>query len=86
MKRKQQQDKVRDLGCFEANSKQNNKGVNEPYIRWNKPNKMVDKIQAYIVIPIKVRWDDKRVNVFPDNRGQGSTFRSKDLNARANLL
>ena len=39
-----------------------------------------------IVVLIKVRWDHKRVIVFYDNRGQGSTLRSKDLNARANLL
>ena len=31
-----------------------------------------------IVIPIKVRWNNKRVFMFHDNRGQGSTQRSKD--------
>ena len=36
-----------------------------------------------IVVPIKVRWDHKRVTVFRD---QGSTLRSKDLNTRANQL
>ena len=39
-----------------------------------------------IIVPIKVRWDQKRVTVFHDNRGKGSTLRSKDLNARANLF
>ena len=32
-----------------------------------------------IVIPIKVRWNNKRVFVFHDNWGQGSALRSKDL-------
>ena len=31
-----------------------------------------------IVIPIKVRWNNKRMSVFHDNRGQGSAQRSKD--------
>ena len=39
-----------------------------------------------IVVPTKVRWDHKRMAVFHDNRGQGSTVRSKDLNTRANPL
>ena len=39
-----------------------------------------------IVVPIKMRWDHKRVTVFHNNRGQGSTLRSKDLNTRANPL
>ena len=39
-----------------------------------------------IVVPIKVRWDHKRVTVFHESRGQGSTLRSKYLNARANPL
>ena len=39
-----------------------------------------------IVVPIKVRRDHKRVTVFHDNRGQGSTLRSKHLNTRANPL
>ena len=39
-----------------------------------------------IVISIKVRWDYKKVTVFHDNRGQGSTLRSKDLNTRASSL
>ena len=34
-------------------------------------------------IPIKMRWDHKRVTVFHENRGQGLTLRSKDLNTRA---
>ena len=32
-----------------------------------------------IVIPIKVRWNNKRVSMFHDNRGQGSAQRLKDL-------
>ena len=32
-----------------------------------------------IIVSIKVRWDHKRVTVLHDNRGQGLTFRSKDL-------
>ena len=32
-----------------------------------------------IVIPIKVRWNNKRVSLFHDNRGQGLALRSKDL-------
>ena len=39
-----------------------------------------------IVVPIKVRWDHKKVIVFHDNRGQGSTLRLRDLNTRVNLL
>ena len=39
-----------------------------------------------IIVPIKMRWDCKRVTVFHDNRGQRSTLRSKDLNTRANPL
>ena len=39
-----------------------------------------------ILVPIKVRWDHKRVIVFHDNKGQGSTLRSRDLNTRVNLL
>ena len=39
-----------------------------------------------IVVPIKVRWDHKRVTVFHDSRDQGSTLRSKDLNVRTNQL
>ena len=39
-----------------------------------------------IVVPIKVRWDRKRLTVFHDNRSQGSTLRSNDLNTRANPL
>ena len=51
------------------------------------PNSLISKFQEClhpyfpigIVVPIKVRWDHKRVTVFYDNRGQGSTLRSKDL-------
>ena len=58
------------------------------------PNSLINRFQECfhpyfpvgIVIPIKVRWDRKRVTVFHDNRGQGSTLRSKDLNTRTNLL
>ena len=32
-----------------------------------------------IVGHIKVRWDHKRVIMFHDNKGQGSTLRLKDL-------
>ena len=39
-----------------------------------------------IVVPIKMRWDHKRMTVFHDNRGQGSILRSKDLNTKANPL
>ena len=39
-----------------------------------------------IVVPIKVRWDHKRVTVFLYNKGQRSTLRSKNLNTRANLF
>ena len=39
-----------------------------------------------IIVPIKVRWDHKKVTVFHDNKGQGSTLRSNDLNTRAILL
>ena len=37
-----------------------------------------------IIIPIKVRWNNKRVSVFHDNRGQGSAQRSKDLQQESN--
>ena len=58
------------------------------------PNSLINRFQEYfhpyfligIVVPIKVRWDHKRVTVFHDNRDQGSTLRSKDLNTRANPL
>ena len=58
------------------------------------PNSLINRFQECfhpyflvgIVVPIKVRWDHKRVTVFHDNKGQGSTLRSKDLNTRANLL
>ena len=57
-------------------------------------NSLINRFQEYfhpyfpvgIVVPIKVRWDHKRVTVFHDNRGQGSALRSKDLNTRANPL
>ena len=39
-----------------------------------------------IVIPIKVRWNNKRVSMFHDNRGQGSAQRSKDLQQESYLL
>ena len=39
-----------------------------------------------IVVPIKVRRDHKRMTLFHDNKSQGSTLRSNDLNARANPL
>ena len=39
-----------------------------------------------IVIPIKVRWNNKRVFVFHDNKGQWSTLRSKDLQQESNLF
>ena len=58
------------------------------------PNSLINRFQECfypyfpidIVVPIKVRRDHKRVTVFHDNRGQGSTLRSKDLNTRANPL
>ena len=58
------------------------------------PDSLINKFQEWfhlyfpvgIVIPIKVRWNNKRVTIFHDNRGQGSTLRSKDLNTRANPL
>ena len=58
------------------------------------PNSLINKFQECfhpyfligIVVPIKVRRDHKIVTVFHDNRGQGSTLRSKDLNTRANSL
>ena len=39
-----------------------------------------------IVVPIKVRWDYKKVTVFHDNRGQGSAPRSKDFQQKSYLL
>ena len=39
-----------------------------------------------IVILIKVWRDHKRVTVFHDNKSQGSTLRSRDLNTIANPL
>ena len=39
-----------------------------------------------IVVPIKVRRNHKRVTMFHDNSGHGSSLRSKDLNTKANLL
>ena len=39
-----------------------------------------------IIILIKVRWNNKRASVFHDNRGQGSTLRSKDLQQKSYLL
>ena len=39
-----------------------------------------------IIIPIKVKWTNKRTTMFHDNRGQWSTLRSKDLNTRVNPL
>ena len=57
------------------------------FYAWEKEKK---KDCVYIVnfigVPIKVRRNHKRVIVFHDNRGQGSTLRSKDLNIRVNLL
>ena len=58
------------------------------------PNSLINRFQecfhlyflVSIVVPIKVRWDHKRVTMFHDRRGQGSTLRSKDLKNRANLL
>ena len=58
------------------------------------PNSLINRFQECfhpyfsigIVVPIKVRWDHKRVIVFHDNKSQGSTLRSKDLNIRANIL
>ena len=55
------------------------------------PNSLINRFQESfhpyfsvgIVVPIKVRWDHKRVTVFHDNMGQGSTLQSKDLNTRA---
>ena len=57
-------------------------------------NSLINRFQEYfhpyfpvgIVISIKVRWYHKRVTMFHHIKGQGSTFRSKDLNTRANLL
>ena len=54
------------------------------------PNSVINRFQEYfrpyfpvgIVVPIKVRWDHKRVTVLHDNRGQGSTFRSNDQKNR----
>ena len=51
------------------------------------PNSLINRFQEFfypyfpvgIVVPIKVRWDHKRVTVFHDNRDQGSTLRSKAL-------
>ena len=65
-----------------------------PFVFNGIPNSLINRFQecfhSYflvgIVVPIKVRWDHKRVTVFHDNMGQGSTLRSKDLNTRANPL
>ena len=58
------------------------------------PNSLINRFQECfhtyflvgIIVHIKVRQDHKRVTVFHDNRGQGSTLRSMDLNTRANPL
>ena len=39
-----------------------------------------------IVSPIKVRWNNKKVFVFHDNRSQGSAQRSKDLKQKSYSL
>ena len=39
-----------------------------------------------IIIFIKVRWNNKRMSVFHDNRGQGSTQRSNDLQQESYLF
>ena len=39
-----------------------------------------------IIIPIKVRRNNQRVSVFHDNRGQGSTQRSKDQQQESSPL
>ena len=39
-----------------------------------------------IIIPIKVRRNNKRMSVFYDNRGQGSAQRSKDQQQESYLL
>ena len=58
-----------------------------PSIFYGVPDSLINRFQECfhpyfpisIIIPIKVRWDNKRVSVFRDNRGQGSALRSKDL-------
>ena len=46
-------------------------------------NRFQERFHPYflvgIIVPIKVRWDNKRVNMFHDSRGQGLTLRLKDL-------